>query len=82
MRSMRWNAEADAPEVQAAELGQQGFLVPEVVIDGGRRVLDPRGDGSHGRGLVSMPHEHLARGIEDRSAVYPPAPGCGAPGYP
>src|SRR5207245_9482928 len=55
----------EGTEVEGGELGHERFLVLEMVVDGRRRVADFRGDGAHGRGLVSALHEHASRRVQD-----------------
>jgi hypothetical protein len=50
--------------VDRAELEEQRVLVPEMVIDRRRGVLDLPGDGAHGHRLDAIANEQIACGIE------------------
>ncbi len=55
----------EAREVLPAELAKQRFLVREVAVERGRRVIDALGDLAHGHGLVAALGEELARRVQD-----------------
>ena len=60
-----WKSWARGGEVLVAQLPQERLFVPEVEVDGGRRVLDSLGDAAHRHGVVSLLGEELPRGVED-----------------
>src|SRR5262249_37613031 len=47
------------------DLPQHRLLVLEMQVDGGRRVLDARGDLAHGDRLVALVREQLAGRVQD-----------------
>ena len=55
-------------EVGLAELEDEGVLVLEVGVDGGRRILDSFRDLAHRDGLEAFGREELPRRIEDAGA--------------
>ena len=50
--------------LEKAELEEQRVLVPEMVIDRRRGVLDLPGDGAHGHRLDAIANEQIACGIQ------------------
>ena len=60
----------ERPEIERGELGDQRFLVPEVVVDRRRRVADLRRDGAHRRPFVTALHKHPPRGFEKLAARF------------